>query len=204
MVDVAIGTGSVRADGYDSDFSTDFGDAGGGCNGSNSGYYDANGRLNVCIYGGSTPTPIETLPTIEVTPSPSELAAASTGGSADMGTDAIASGLAVYSTVTDRLLEMNGIAARGLPGVVSHLPAGAGGAIGVLETIQDVQAGDNRKAAQDAGATLGSVIGAEVGVMTPIPGVDILMAGVGSMGGAVLGRVIGGIIYDRSHPINRR
>lgn len=212
-MEVAIGTSVVDdSGGWGGDdflFGADGGGGSsevGGCNGSNSGYYDANGTLNVCIYGSESPAPdsIETLPTIQVTPTPGELAETGMGEKSDMGSDAVASGLTAYSTLTDRLLEMNDIRLRGLPAAISHLPAGVGGAIGVLETVQDVRAGDNRKAAQDGGAALGSVIGAEVGAMFPIPGVDVLTAGVGSMGGAILGRVIGGRIYDRSHPINRQ
>lgn len=207
MVDVAIGTRTVsRADGYD----TDYEDLSGGCNGTNSGFYDAAGQLNVCIYGNDpSPEPIQTLPTIQVTPSPGELAAAGVGNSADIGTDALASGLAAYSTATDRLLELNGIAVRGLPGVISHLPAGVGGAIGVLETAKDARDGNTLAAFQDSGATIGGVIVGDLSAglcaSTPFSApIAPVCAVAGGLAGAAVGRAVGGIIYGKMHPINAK
>lgn len=188
------------------------------CNGSNVGYIDSNGRLNVCVYGQTSPPPssvtvaassgsttgFPTLATITVTPTPGELAAARAGDEGPVGAgDAIGSGLATYSTGMSQLLEKNGVTVTsrfgiqyGLSGLVADLPGAVGGAIGLGETWADYKAGNDREAIKAGTGTVFSIAGAEAGagagaaIGAFFPPAEV----VAPLAGALIGGISGGAI----------
>lgn len=127
------------------------------------------------------------------------------------GTDALGAGLATYSALTDSFYSAVGIESGsfmgvryGLPALLSDIPGGIGGAIGVFQTFSAYKNGDYLEASKAGGAALGGIAGAEAGAS--IGGVlgfgaadpFTIPAGavIGGVYGAFKGSQIGGSIYN--------
>jgi hypothetical protein len=92
----------------------------------------------------------------------------------------------------------------GLPALLSDIPGGIGGAIGVFQTFSAYKNGDYLEASKAGGATLGGIAGAEAGAAVGgVLGFGVadpftIPAGavIGGVYGAFKGSQIGGSIYN--------
>jgi phage tail tape-measure protein len=125
------------------------------------------------------------------------------------GTDYLGAGLGTYSALTDSFYTAAGIRSAsffgvkyGLAAVLSDIPGGVAGLIGVFQTGSAYSSGDYLGASQAGGATLGGIAGAEAGaaagslfgpfdvVTTPVGAV------IGGVAGGYYGGRAGGSIYN--------
>jgi hypothetical protein len=119
--------------------------------------------------------------------------------------------LGAYSALTDSFYTAAGVSSSsrlgiryGLPALLSDIPGGVAGGIGVIQTYNAYQNGDLFTASQAGGATLGGIFFAEVGagiggvlgfgVFDPIT--VPVGAVIGGVWGGLQGASIGGSIYN--------
>jgi len=110
-------------------------------------------------------------------------------------------GLATYSALTDQFYTTAGLRSGslfgiryGLPALLSDIPGGVGGVIGVYQTASAYNNGNYLGASQAGGATLGGIAGAEGGaaVGALFGPFDVVTIPVGTVIGGVAGAYYGG------------
>lgn len=154
---------------------------------------------------------VSQFPTTTVTPTVDELQASlGEGNNHPTAGDYLGAGLVGYTAVTDGMIERQGIRSAtaygvryGMPALVSDLPAGIGGFIGLADTYAAYASGNDREAFRSGVGTLGAIGGAEAGMaagaLVPPP-FDLVTVPVGGIIGAALGtwggRNAGEHIYD--------
>jgi hypothetical protein len=135
------------------------------------------------------------------------------------GADYLGTGLSAYSAMTDSFFTAAGVDLEslsfmgiryGAPALLSDVPGGIGGTIGVFQTYNAYSNGDYLEASKAGGATLGGIAGAEFGAYIgafggPFSPVTVPVgAVVGGVIGAYLGSSAGGSIYNNGFmPLDR-
>lgn len=125
------------------------------------------------------------------------------------GSDYLGAGLGTYSALTDSFYAAAGVnsASRfgiryGLPALLSDIPGGVAGTIGVFQAYGAYTTGDYSGAVQASGGTLGGIAGAEGGAFIgglfgPAAFITVPIGAVaGGVYGAYMGSSVAGSIYN--------